>query len=133
MPPWVEPYPLEIGRPSRICTRAFHFAKAGAMKPTVPLAVILSALLSSLATVPAQGRPGWEMTDAELTAIANQVRAGKSLLPDSWPGGARVAVLLSFDVDNDTSRLASGRPPSIGAMSQGEYGARVGLKRVVPS
>ncbi len=89
------------------------------------------ALICSLAPLAAQDRPGWEMSDTELQAMANRVRAGRSLLPASWPGGARVAVLLSFDVDNDTSRLASGRPPSIGAMSQGEYGARVGLGRVL--
>ena len=93
--------------------------------------VTFFTVLCSLTPLPGQDRPGWEMTDAELAVAANQIRAGKSLLPESWPGGARVAVLLSFDVDNDTSRLASGRPPSIGAMSQGEYGARVGLKRVV--
>ncbi len=93
--------------------------------------VTFFTVLCSLTLLPGQDRPGWEMTDAELAVAANQIRAGKSLLPESWPGGARVAVLLSFDVDNDTSRLASGRPPSIGAMSQGEYGARVGLKRVV--
>ena len=94
-------------------------------------AILLPVLFCSLAALPAQNKPGWEMTDAELKDVANRVRAGKSLLPETWPGGARVAVLLSFDVDNDTSRLASGQTPSIGAMSQGEYGARVGLKRVV--
>jgi hypothetical protein len=30
------------------------------------------------------------------------VRAGRDLNPESWPGGARVAVLFSFDVDNET-------------------------------
>jgi peptidoglycan/xylan/chitin deacetylase (PgdA/CDA1 family) len=40
-------------------------------------------------------------------------------------------VLLSFDVDNDTARIGRDENPSIGAMSQGEYGARVGLRRVV--
>ena len=51
------------------------------------------------------------------------------------PGAAcsrmRVAVLLSFDVDNDTIAIARNETPSLGAMSQGEYGARVGLRRVV--
>jgi peptidoglycan/xylan/chitin deacetylase (PgdA/CDA1 family) len=58
------------------------------------------------------------------------VRAGRSLQPESWPGGARVAVLLSFDVDNETIPLRFGEP-TIGALSQGQYGARVGLGRVV--
>ena len=37
------------------------------------------------------------------------VSAGKRLKPPSWPGGARVAVSLSFDVDNATATLSKGR------------------------
>jgi peptidoglycan/xylan/chitin deacetylase (PgdA/CDA1 family) len=62
--------------------------------------------------------------------VVNAVRAGRSLQPKQWPGGARVAVLLSFDADNETVSLRFGEP-SIGALSQGEYGARVALDRVV--
>ena len=39
--------------------------------------------------------------------------------------------MISFDVDNDTIQIGRNAQPSIGAMSQGEYGARVGLQRVV--
>ena len=73
---------------------------------------------------------GLHLSEDELTAVAGRVRAGRSLQPASWPDGARVAVALSFDVDNDTITIRRGNP-SIGAMSQGEYGARVGLRRVV--
>ncbi|HIC55788.1 MAG TPA: polysaccharide deacetylase, partial [Acidobacteria bacterium] len=76
-------------------------------------------------------QPGVRLNTDEIEAIANRVRAGRSLQPERWPNGARVAVLLSFDVDNDTILLARSANPSIGAMSQGEYGARVGLQRVV--
>ena len=76
-------------------------------------------------------QPGVRLSTEEIEAIANRVRAGRSLQPERWPNGARVAVLLSFDVDNDTILLARSDNPSIGAMSQGEYGARVGLQRVV--
>ena len=62
--------------------------------------------------------------------VVGAVRAGKSLKPAKWPGGARVAVLLSFDVDNETVALRFGEP-SVGALSQGQYGSRVGLGRVV--
>jgi peptidoglycan/xylan/chitin deacetylase (PgdA/CDA1 family) len=74
--------------------------------------------------------PGWEWSEVQIFDAVNKVRAGRSLQPDQWPGGARVAVLLSFDVDNETIALRYGEP-SIGALSQGEYGARVGLGRVV--
>jgi hypothetical protein len=32
------------------------------------------------------------------------VRAGRKLTPASWPGGARVAVCLSFDVDDESKK-----------------------------
>jgi len=61
----------------------------------------------------------------------NQVRAGRNLNPPSWPGGARVAVLLSFDVDNETTQGLRTGTVSIGPLSQGQYGARVALPRVL--
>jgi len=74
--------------------------------------------------------PAWEWTEQQILDTVNEVRAGRSLQPESWPGGARVAVLLSFDVDNETISLRYGEP-TIGGLSQGEYGARVALPRVV--
>ena len=74
--------------------------------------------------------PGWEWSDDSVFKVTNAVRAGRSLQPRSWPGGARVAVLFSFDVDNETVALRFGEP-TVGALSQGEYGARVGLPRIV--
>ena len=50
--------------------------------------------------------------------------------PKAWPNGARVAVLLSFDVDNETVALRYG-DPTPGSLSQAQYGARVGLERIV--
>ncbi|MXZ70325.1 MAG: polysaccharide deacetylase [Acidobacteria bacterium] len=76
-------------------------------------------------------QPGIYLSLDEIREIAGRIRAGRSLQPASWPNGARVAVLLSFDVDNDTITIARNAEPSPGAMSQGEYGARVGLRRVV--
>ena len=62
--------------------------------------------------------------------VVNAVRAGKSLQPKAWPNGARVAVLLSFDVDNETVAIRFG-DPTLGSLSQAQYGARVGLPRIV--
>ena len=75
-------------------------------------------------------KPGWEWTDDSVFKVVNAVRAGRSLRPKSWPNGARVAVLFSFDVDNETVSIRFGEP-TIGALSQNEYGARVGLPRLV--
>jgi peptidoglycan-N-acetylglucosamine deacetylase len=72
----------------------------------------------------------WDWSMEEITQAVNVARAGRSLKPAVWPGEARVAVLLSFDVDNETVNLRFGRP-TVGDLSQGQYGARQGLRRVV--
>lgn len=96
------------------------------------LLVILLAALPFDARAQGQQarRPAWEWSEDTIRKVVNAVRAGRSLQPKQWPGGARVAVLLSFDVDNETVSLRFGEP-TIGALSQGEYGARVALGRVV--
>lgn len=66
----------------------------------------------------------------EVRAIVDRVGAGRDLQPAAWPGGARVAVLLSFDVDNETIALRFGNT-AIGPITDFQYGARVGLKRIV--
>ncbi|MEO8453021.1 MAG: polysaccharide deacetylase [Gemmatimonadota bacterium] len=73
--------------------------------------------------------PAWRWSMDTIRTVVNAVRAGRSLVPTSWPGGARVAVLLSFDVDNETIPLRFGQP-TVGELSQGQYGARVGLRRI---
>ena len=57
------------------------------------------------------------------------VRAGRSLLPDRWPGGARCAVALSFDSDHETNELRDGGN-SVARLSWGEFGARRGIPRI---
>ena len=92
---------------------------------------IITAALTGGAVLAQTTQPGIYLDLDEIRTIANRVRGGRSLQPETWPNGARVAVLFSFDVDNDTITIARNEVPSIGAMSQGEYGARVGLRRVV--
>jgi len=50
--------------------------------------------------------------------------------PAQWPNGAKVAVALSFDSDHETQTLRWGHH-SPGKLSQGEYGNRVGVPRVL--
>src|SRR5262249_15305375 len=84
----------------------------------------------STAAAPPAAKPGWKWSIDSVRTVVNAVRAGRSLKPAKWPNGGRVAVLLSFDVDNETIALRFGEP-TIGALSQGQYGSRVGLGRVV--
>jgi peptidoglycan-N-acetylglucosamine deacetylase len=101
----------------------------------LPVAALV-ALLPSVARAQAQpvpqtgAKPGWQWTMDSVVRVVNTVRAGRSLQPSAWPGGARVAVLLSFDVDNETVALRFGEA-NAGSLSQGQYGSRQGLRRVV--
>ena len=72
----------------------------------------------------------WQWPEAEWRQRVGKVRAGRSLHPSSWPGGARCAIALSFDADHETNELRDGGK-SIGRMSQGEYGSRVGVPRIL--
>ena len=73
----------------------------------------------------------WNWSDEYVREAVGQVRAGRDLNPETWPDGARVAVLLSYDVDNETVQGLRTGEVSIGPLSQGQYGSRVALPRVV--
>jgi peptidoglycan/xylan/chitin deacetylase (PgdA/CDA1 family) len=72
----------------------------------------------------------WQWPESEWRRRVSQVRAGQSLKPDSWPDGARCAVALSFDSDHETNELRDGGN-SIGRLSWGQYGTRVGVPRIL--
>jgi len=83
------------------------------------------------AAVAAQERPpAWKWSFPEIEDVVNKVRAGRDLTPKTWPGGARVAVALSFDMDAETGFLRSGQT-SPQPLSRGEYGPRVGVPRIL--
>ena len=101
-------------------------------RPALFVLVIPVALMSSLLAQTAQSPapPPWTLTDAQIREIVGRVRAGQDLSPKSWPEGGRVAVGLSFDLDNETGTLRdNGTSPAL--FSQGEYGSRAGLPRVL--
>jgi peptidoglycan-N-acetylglucosamine deacetylase len=72
----------------------------------------------------------WQWDEKTWRGHVEHVRAGRSLRPASWPGGAKVAVALSFDSDHETPALRDGDVLP-GKMAQGEYGARVGVPRIL--
>jgi len=72
----------------------------------------------------------WKWTPEKIKAEVNRVRAGKDLTPRLWPQGARVAVGLSFDFDAETNSLRD-NVLSPSPLSQGEYGARVAVPRIL--
>jgi peptidoglycan/xylan/chitin deacetylase (PgdA/CDA1 family) len=72
----------------------------------------------------------WQWPEERWRGIVGKVRAGRSLKPKSWPGGARVAVALSFDSDHESGELREGGS-SPGKLSQGQYGNRMGVPRIL--
>jgi peptidoglycan/xylan/chitin deacetylase (PgdA/CDA1 family) len=74
--------------------------------------------------------PGVKLSLDALRQQMFHVGAGRRLKPTSWPGGARVAVGLSFDVDNATATLSTGTL-DYEVISRGEYGAVDGLPRIL--
>lgn len=72
----------------------------------------------------------WQWEEPRWRGLVDQVRAGRRLAPKTWKDGARCAVALSFDADHETNELRDGGR-SIGRMSWGQYGARVGVPRIL--
>ena len=95
------------------------------------VAIAAVVLIGSSALV-AQMRPqpGTKLSLDQLKAQMFHVSAGRRLKPKTWPNGARVAVGLSFDVDNATADLATGNLISE-SISRGEYGAVDGVPRIL--
>jgi peptidoglycan/xylan/chitin deacetylase (PgdA/CDA1 family) len=76
------------------------------------------------------GEAPWQWPEERWRRIVERVRAGRPLRPKIWPGGARCAVALSFDSDHETNELREGGE-SIGRLSQGQYGHRQGVPRIL--
>jgi len=72
----------------------------------------------------------WQWPEERWREIVDRVRAGRSLRPATWPDGARCAVALSFDSDHETGELREAGE-SIGRLSQGQYGNRQGVPRIL--
>jgi peptidoglycan/xylan/chitin deacetylase (PgdA/CDA1 family) len=94
------------------------------------LALVLLAGFLHAQTPSSNSMPGLKLSLDELKAQYGHVGAGKRLKPKHWPNGARVAVALSFDIDNSTVPLSRGDLGSE-VMSRGQYGAIDGLPRIL--
>ncbi len=72
----------------------------------------------------------WTWPEAVWRGAVEHVRAGRSLKPARWKDGAAFAVALSFDSDHETIELRNGGR-SYSKLSQGQYGARAGMPRIL--
>jgi peptidoglycan/xylan/chitin deacetylase (PgdA/CDA1 family) len=98
-----------------------------AIAALVTLAVVVVPLV---AQQPANPLPGTRLSLDDLRKQMFHVSAGRRLKPPAWPNGARIAVGLSFDVDNATASLSQG-VLDYEVLSRGEYGAVDGLPRIL--
>jgi peptidoglycan/xylan/chitin deacetylase (PgdA/CDA1 family) len=71
----------------------------------------------------------WTWAEPTWRGIVERARAGRSLRPRAWPGGARCAVALSFDADHETIPLRDSDESPM-RISQGQYGARAAMPRI---
>src|SRR5688500_20159801 len=103
------------------------------MHRIISAALLITALCVAVSAQAPQSPnplPGTKLTIEELRRQMFHVSAGRRLKPTSWPNGARVAVSLSFDVDNATATLSQG-VLDYEVLSRGEYGAVDGLPRIL--
>jgi len=90
-------------------------------------ALLLPLLLQAQANIQ---QPGTNWTDEQLRKAVAPARVGRKLTPKSWPNNAKVAVCLSFDVDNEAFLLARGET-SPTTLSAADFGAQSGLGRIL--
>ena len=104
----------------------------------LPVFVVLFSLCASCLTAqqnpsrPSQAtsQPGTYWSDQKILDTVNAVAMGPKLLPESWPNGARVAVMLTFDDDTQSFLLRDGTTEAT-ALSAPDYGAQTGTPRLL--
>ena len=71
------------------------------------LIVLAFFVMQAFPQTPSQSNepPAFDWSWEKIQSIVGKVRAGKDLTPRPWPGNNRVAVALSFDLDNETPAL----------------------------
>ncbi len=97
---------------------------------TLIVATMAGAWMATAAAQQVDNQPGRHWSEEQLNEASSAVRAGQKLTPESWPNGARVAVALTFTLNNTANRFANG-DSAVVQLTGGEFGARVGLPRVL--
>ncbi|MCZ0953638.1 MAG: polysaccharide deacetylase family protein [Rhodospirillaceae bacterium] len=78
---------------------------------------------------PVDRRTPWTLSIDEVRVQALQFSPGRSFWPAKWPGGARVGILISFDVDNESLAIIDDADPFIDSLYQ--FGTQRGLPRIL--
>jgi peptidoglycan/xylan/chitin deacetylase (PgdA/CDA1 family) len=104
--------------------------RSAAVARAVILAIALAVFVRADQQAGGANQPGTKWTEAQLKEAIGLARVGRKLTPKSWPNGARVAVALSFDTDNEAPLLRDGTT-SATSLSASEYGAASGIPRIL--
>ena len=91
---------------------------------------LLTAPVLAATALAQPNQPGTKWTDEQLRQTVDVARVGRKLTPKSWPGGARVAVCLSFDADSEAPLLRDGTT-SPTSLSASDFGAERGITRIL--
>jgi peptidoglycan/xylan/chitin deacetylase (PgdA/CDA1 family) len=78
----------------------------------------------------AEGQPGTKWSVDQIKKSVAGSRAERKLLPKSWPNGAKVAVCITYDIDNESPLIDRNRLLPT-PLSETEYGATTGLPRIL--
>jgi hypothetical protein len=103
---------------------------APSSRPSTDVASDAAPAPSAAAQAGGAEQPAWAWPEHVWRDKVNHVRAGRPMKPARWKNGARCAVALSFDSDHETNELRDGGK-SFGRMSQGQYGNRQGVPRIL--
>jgi peptidoglycan-N-acetylglucosamine deacetylase len=103
---------------------------SGKRSTTVIVCLTIFIVIMPLLTEAKQSGPPTQWTEEQIARAVANARAGRKLTPERWPNNSRIAVCISFDVDNETLSLSRGETEPV-ALSAGEFGATAGLPRVL--
>jgi peptidoglycan-N-acetylglucosamine deacetylase len=111
-----------------------------AMTDSAAIPILVALFLFCASCLPAQqspvrpsqatSQPGTYWSDQKILDTVNAVAMGPKLLPKSWPNGARVAVMLTFDDDTQSFLMRDGTTEAT-ALSAPDYGAQTGTPRLL--
>ncbi|MCA0422301.1 MAG: polysaccharide deacetylase family protein [Proteobacteria bacterium] len=78
----------------------------------------------------AESEPAWSWPEEKWQSAVAGLRAGRSLKPKKWKGGARALMALGFDCTHEVAALTDGAPTSV-RLAEGQYASRQGLPRIL--
>ena len=82
------------------------------------------------ATTGIETQPGAQWSIEQIKEKVAPAQIGRVLVPKAWPNGARVAVVMSFDTEDEAALLARGQT-ELSALSSNQYGSHEGLPRII--